>query len=477
LQQTSVKIDTRSVHLAQQFIHVERLPETHPSLIVNQQSIQGGAMKTLTHILFFAAALSVMLAIPLYAQNGNINNTLGTGGAFTVKDGAATFLTLSHATGYLGLNRSLTLPATTDATLGVIFKGASSFIHNYQAPETSGGNTFVGENAGNFTMSGSSNAASFNSALGYRSLSAITTAQGNSAFGYFSLGRNTAGNSNSAFGRSSLSFNTTGQNNSAFGLQSIYNNTTGSNNSAFGMNSLVYNTTGTDNSAFGFYSLSNNSAGNNNSAFGRQSLERTTGDNNTAFGFKAGSTITTGSNNIVVGADAQVPAGASDNQVRIGNSDITYASIEVAWTVTSDRRRKDNIHSLSSGLNFVSLLRPVSYTRRNDDMHRTEYGFIAQEVEQVLKDQGIQNSGMLTIDDKGFYELRYNDLLAPMVKAIQELKSENDTLKGENASMKKELSSLRVTVSEQIKEMRSMVLKIARSNATEGNVSSIGGSR
>jgi predicted RNase H-like nuclease (RuvC/YqgF family) len=110
-------------------------------------------------------------------------------------------------------------------------------------------------------------------------------------------------------------------------------------------------------------------------------------------------------------------------------------------------------------------------------MHRTEYGFIAQEVEQVLKDQGIQNSGMLTIDDKGFYELRYNDLFAPVVKAIQELKSENDALKGENASMKKELSSLRVTVSEQIKEMRSMVLKIARSNATEGNVSSIGGSR
>ena len=44
----------------------------------------------------------------------------------------------------------------------------------------------------------------------------------------------------------------------------------------------------------------------------------------------------------------------------------------------------------------------------------------------MLKKSGTDNTGMINIDDKGMYELRYNDLLAPMVKAIQELKAEKD---------------------------------------------------
>lgn len=36
---------------------------------------------------------------------------------------------------------------------------------------------------------------------------------------------------------------------------------------------------------------------------------------------------------------------------------------------------------------------------------------------------------MITITDEGKYELRYNDLFAPIVKAIQELKMENEQLK------------------------------------------------
>jgi hypothetical protein len=401
-------------------------------------------MKTVTCTLFFATTLVVMLAVPLYGQNGSITNTLGTGGAFTVKYGSTTFLTLSQTNGNFGLNRNLTLPATTDATQGVILKGGKRFIHDYHPAGTSGYNTFVGQDAGNFTMTASNQSeASQNSAFGYSCLSSITSGAGNSGFGCFNLIHNTTGSSNSAFGNWTFYLNTTGSNNCAFGL----------------------------------YSLAESTGGNSNSAFGAYSLRKCQGSGNCAIGFDAGNLITSGSYNIAIGVNAQVPDGTADNQVRIGNSFITHAGIEVAWTITSDRRRKEDIQSLNHGLDFVSSLRPVSYTRKNDAKHRTEYGFIAQEVEQVLKDRGIQNSGMLTIDDKGFYELRYNDLFAPVVKAIQELKTENDALKSENDSMKKELSSLRVTVSEQIKEMRSMVLKIARTNATEGNVSSVGGSR
>ena len=108
---------------------------------------------------------------------------------------------------------------------------------------------------------------------------------------------------------------------------------------------------------------------------------------------------------------------------------VTYAGVQVAWTVTSDKRWKSNIVQTDLGLDFLSKLRPVSYTRKNDEKQRTEYGFIAQEIEEALKASEVENTGMLTIDDAGMYQLRYNDLLAPMVKAIQELKKENDSLK------------------------------------------------
>ena len=76
-----------------------------------------------------------------------------------------------------------------------------------------------------------------------------------------------------------------------------------------------------------------------------------------------------------------------------------------------------------------------------------EYGIIAQEIEQTLKDEGVDDAAMLTIDGEGKYELRYNDLLGPMIKAIQELKTEKDEeikkLKAENESLKKELNSLK----------------------------------
>ncbi len=282
-----------------------------------------------------------------------------------------------------------------------------------------------------------------NSAFGHSSLRS-NTGTGNSAFGSHSLYTNDAGYNNSAFGGASLYTNSTGFQNSAFGNLSLYNNTA-SNNSAFGFNSLytsstgtensafghssLYNSTGNENSAFGFQSLYTNSTGGFNSAFGYNSLYNSTGNYNTAIGLLSGSAITTGFNNTAIGYDAQVPTGTLSNQVRIGNTAVTYAGIQVAWTITSDRRWKENILPSSLGLSFISKLNPVSYTRKNDENGKTEYGLIAQEVEEVLKEEGVENSGMLTITDEGMYELRYNDLMSPMIKAIQELKTENDELK------------------------------------------------
>ncbi len=401
----------------------------------------------------FTTMLLVMLASVLYGQTGSINNTLGSGGAFVVKDGSATFLSLSQSDGNLSLNSSLSLSVSTSSTLGVIFKGGDRFMHDYQDAGTNGYNTFLGRNAGNFTMAGTGPEASYNTGIGY-TLYSLTTGYENTGVGYNSLGSNTSGYFNTAVGVQSSFSNTDGTENTAMGLNSLYTNITGDQNTAVGVNSLFSNTSGF-NSAFGYESLYLNTSGYQNSAVGKQSLytnstgannsavgfqslyNNTTGLSNSAFGYTAGSGITIGSNNTCIGTNAQVPDGTLDNQVRIGSTSVTYAGVQVAWSVTSDRRWKLNIVQSDLGLDFVSRLRPVSYVRKNDEKQRIEYGFIAQELEEVLKESRVENVGMLTIDSNGSYELRYNDLLAPMVKAIQELKGENDALKVEVQSLKK----------------------------------------
>ncbi len=373
----------------------------------------------------------------IYSQS--IINTIGVNGVFTINDVNANFLTLSQNTGNITLTRNLELGniSASTVTRGVITKNGVRFLHNYGTD-----NIFLGLLSGNFTMSGFSNTAfgnsslesntsgTCNSAYGNYSMQSNSSGYCNSSSGYGTLGYNTSGSYNSALGYLSLNKNSIGSDNSALGSLSLFNNTSGYYNSAFGYASLYFNTTGSSNSAFGLNSLTRNTTGYNNTAVGNSSLElNTTGAGNSAFGYNSGYNITTGYNNICIGNTTQVPSGSSNNQVRMGNSSITYAGIQVAWTITSDRNLKKNITNSNLGLGFINRLRPVSYIRINDESGKTEYGLIAQEVENVLKEEVAENTGMLTVTDNGEYQLRYNDLLAPMIKAIQELKSENDELK------------------------------------------------
>ncbi len=358
--------------------------------------------------------LAIFIASLTNIYSQNITNTLGTSGVFTIKDNTNTFLSLNQSDGTVSLISPL-----AGNQRGSIFKGTGRFLHTYYGTGTQGYNTFLGINSGNFTMGGTSIQGSYNTAVGHNTLTS----------------------------------NTTGYNNSAFGYQSLFNNTTGSFNSAFGNGSLLNNTIGSSNSALGVWSLYSNTTGLSNSAFGRLSLySNTTGNYNTALGYLAGYNITTGSNNITIGYDAQVPLATTDNQIRLGNTAITYAGIQVAWTVTSDRRWKNNIKPIPLGLDFISRINPVSYSRNNDESNKTEFGIIAQELEAVLDDFKIKNLGLLTIDDNGYYSLRYNDLIAPMIKAIQELKAAKDE---EIAKLRKENDDLKSNSELQIAELKS----------------------
>lgn len=103
---------------------------------------------------------------------------------------------------------------------------------------------------------------------------------------------------------------------------------------------------------------------------------------------------------------------------------------DLTSTNPSDERLKDNITNLQYGLNEILQLRPVSYDWKNDVINQgTQYGFIAQEVQEVMPElvkefetkDGEENVVRLGLDKEGIY--------AALVNAIKELKAEINLLK------------------------------------------------
>jgi hypothetical protein len=288
-------------------------------------------------------------------------------------------------------------------------------------------NIFIGKDAGlNTDLTDVNVINNPNTFIGYQAGRSNTTGYINTFLGYQAGNNNTTGTRNSFLGYQAGNSNTTGFDNSFSGSYAGAFNTTGSLNSFTGYGAGFFNTTGGSNSFLG------HSAGNSN----------TTGSNNTALGVNAGN-FTTGNNNTAIGNGAQVASATADNQIRMGNNAISLAQIQVAWTVTSDRRWKNTIQNSNLGLNFITSLRPVSYLRNNDESKKLEYGFIAQELETALDNAGVTTSGIVTKDDNGMLSVRYNDLLAPLVQAVKELKAENDALKAKITEKDKNLVELK----------------------------------
>ena len=62
---------------------------------------------------------------------------------------------------------------------------------------------------------------------------------------------------------------------------------------------------------------------------------------------------------------------------------------------------------------------------------RKHFGLIAQEVEQVLKDNSLTNNdfaGLIYDEDADKYGMRYHELIAPLIKAVQELSAKVEAL-------------------------------------------------
>ena len=102
-----------------------------------------------------------------------------------------------------------------------------------------------------------------------------------------------------------------------------------------------------------------------------------------------------------------------------------------AYVNGSDSRIKEDIQPLASGLDVVEKLNPVTYKYKEtwSSDQSIQSGFIAQELltaldGQIYIDGVVQHGGT-----EGYYSVAYQNLIPVLAKAIQELKSENDSLK------------------------------------------------
>ena len=122
---------------------------------------------------------------------------------------------------------------------------------------------------------------------------------------------------------------------------------------------------------------------------------------------------------------------------------------------TSDRNKKNTIVESDLGLSFVKALKPVSY--KFNGKTRTHYGLISQDVEATLDGKDFagfikedlkdtlyengdelpsgKNVGDVKVAAHTMYGLRYSEFIAPLVKAVQELSAEVETLKTKVAAL------------------------------------------
>lgn len=157
-----------------------------------------------------------------------------------------------------------------------------------------------------------------------------------------------------------------------------------------------------------------------------------------------------------------------DNTSTLGDPSFRWSSV---WAVngtiqTSDSRLKTDVTPSPLGLNFISKLKPVSYkwiaggkvedgtttptevggttmdikNFKDRPGVRVHYGLIAQEVKQTLDELNAGDFAGWALENKddpnSTQALNYGQFIAPLIKAVQELKAELDEAKAEIAALK-----------------------------------------
>jgi len=318
----------------------------------------------------------------------------------------------------------------------------------------------------------------------------VTTGVCNIAIGSNAYGTAAAGGLNIAIGSLAMGASlVTGIDNIAIGTTSMDALLGGICNIGIGINSLGAATTGCFNIAIGGTAMGTGATtGVHNISIGCGSGKAmTSGNNNVAIGHAAGEAHTTGCRNISIGYTAGASVSTTKCVINIGNgADITTAGVAcivanclltACFFETSDCRSKCKIKDLPYGLNFINLLRPVSYKwkpqadkldkngnlieagEKNHTGPRSSFGLLGQEVKGALdklglgyddfgaySDQEYENRNnpdwkkSYTMEDKTI-ALSYIGFISPLIKSVQELSTELSNVTLELTELKSKLKT------------------------------------
>ena len=207
------------------------------------------------------------------------------------------------------------------------------------------------------------------------------------------------------------------------GYQSGYNETTAQNNTFLGVQSGYTNITADYNTFLGYKSGYNS-----------------TNNENTFIGYQAGLNVTTGHNNLIIGYQANASAVDADDEITLGDSNITaLRCADTTIATLSDERDKTNIIDCPFGIEYLDKLRPVQYTwkrrvlTKNDENNihngKSRIGFIAQEIKDTMSNNENEILNLIYESNKERLEFKQDNLLPIIVKAIQDILKENNKLK------------------------------------------------
>ena len=114
----------------------------------------------------------------------------------------------------------------------------------------------------------------------------------------------------------------------------------------------------------------------------------------------------------------------ANNTESLGFASYRWATVYgVNENFSSDQTLKKNISTSDLGMDFIKSLNPVKFNWKKSfgDDTKQKYGFLAQEI----KETGLSDS---VTGEEGEMGMSYNDFIAPIVKALQELSSKVEAL-------------------------------------------------
>jgi len=300
-----------------------------------------------------------------------------------------------------------------------------------------------------------------NTAVGFKTLKAVTTGNTNTVLGYQAAANITTGSQNVAIGGQALYDLETTTSLTAVGFGAMTNTTGGTGSSAFGDNALWQQTTGNTNTAIGSNSMGSANVSYGNTAVGQTSLSAlTTGRNTVAIGQNSGQVFTTGFNSIFIGQDTHASANNVDNEIVIGSKRNGYSTVDIvgkgsstgfispgdggvyqgnnssSWSTTSDRRIKKNIEDNTTGLEAIKQIQVKNFEYRTQDeitdfenpasavvrKEGVQLGVIAQEIEEILPD-------VVNEESTGVKSVNPDNITWYLVNAIKEQQAQIEELK------------------------------------------------